>query len=532
MSTSQRASQQPLVGVNKFPLAVPRLGIKHLWLLVPLLIVVWMGFMHPLRQLDFWWHLKMGEIIVTSEDIPRVDLFSFTQAGEPFVLQMWLGEATYYLTYRLGGFALLIAANTALLLLALIPVYHLCLEMSGRTRVGVLSALIAAFVLGLYSNLRPQTYSIALFSIFYWVLWGYREGRRDYLWTLPLLMAVWVNLHGAFVLGIGLIGLVLISEAIRRTVRESGVSMLKPRALAKLGLVLGLTLVATLANPEAHRIYAYVRDIQASGSVQLFTEEWQVPNIKNVNDVFKFFGPFLLLILTLLYSRRRLDLTELSLLLAFAVLGLSASRNGIWFTLIAVPLLARHAVALDLSDLLGELRGSRFVRGFARLSEHQEPAKRPSRYRLNWAILAVLLLFTIVLSPWIRPHLAAEGLRPRLIEKGTPVGAMDYIAAADLAGNIFHPQEYGDYLIWRLWPQQRSFFDGRVHLYDEEFVRDYILTFHDEHWERRLAKYDVQYLLLPKDGGNAQSIVEDARRSANWNLLYEDEISVLYENRS
>ena len=109
---------------------------------------------------------------------------------------------------------------------------------------------------------------------------------------------------------------------------------------------------------------------------------------------------------------------------------------------------------------------------------------------------------------------------------------MDYIAEHHLTGHIFHPQDYGDYLIWRLWPQQRSFIDGRVHLYPLSFVQDYILVFHDDRWESRLAKYDIQYLLLQKDDEKCRSMIEDARNSQKWTLLYEDDLSVLFAKGS
>jgi hypothetical protein len=190
-------------------LSALRLRIEHLWILLPVVLVAWMGFMHPLRRLDFWWHLKVGEVIVTSGQIPRVDLFSFTHAGRPFVYQMWLGGVLYYLTYQIGGPPLVITFNTVLLLLAFVLTFHLCLQAASRVRMAALCALVAAIVLGWYSNVRPQAYSFALFAAFYWILWAYRDGRRDFLWALPLLMTLWVNLHGAFVLGIGLIALVL-----------------------------------------------------------------------------------------------------------------------------------------------------------------------------------------------------------------------------------------------------------------------------------------------------------------------------------
>jgi len=164
-----------------------------------------------------------------------------------------------------------------------------------------------------------------------------------------------------------------------------------------------------------------------------------------------------------------------------------------------------------------------------RLSERRRRLARPNHPRLNGLILMSLLLFTVLLSPWVRPHLKSERLRPQLEEEGTPIGAANYIAEHGLTGHIFHPQDYGDYLIWRLWPQQRSFIDGRVHLYPLEFVQDYVLVLHDDQWESRLAKYDIRYLLLPKERALCASMIQGARNSANWRLLYEDEVSVLFE---
>ncbi|RME47787.1 MAG: hypothetical protein D6791_04955, partial [Chloroflexi bacterium] len=83
---SHNLGQHTILRVTRGPaISLPRLRIEHLFLLIPMMVVVWMGFMHPLRRLDFWWHLKVGEIIFTTRQIPRVDLFSYTRAGEPFV---------------------------------------------------------------------------------------------------------------------------------------------------------------------------------------------------------------------------------------------------------------------------------------------------------------------------------------------------------------------------------------------------------------------------------------------------------------
>src|SRR5258708_40173713 len=76
---------------------------RHLWLGLPVFVLLWKNFLFPLPVLDFWWHLKLGEVIAATRSIPRVDVFSFTAAEKPFIVQNWLTEVVYYGLYRAGG---------------------------------------------------------------------------------------------------------------------------------------------------------------------------------------------------------------------------------------------------------------------------------------------------------------------------------------------------------------------------------------------------------------------------------------------
>src|SRR4030095_12240523 len=196
--------------------SLPRLTIEHIWLSIPILLVAGFGFLLKLRLVDFWWHLKAGEIIVNTRSIPNTDLFSFTAAGQPFILQNWFVAVIYYATYRVGGLALLVFLNAMLLVAALLPVYDLCRKATDKLRLSVITALLPAVLLLYFGSVRSQVFSFALFSVFYWVLSNYRQKVSDRLWLLPLLMIVWVNVHGAFVLGLGLLSIFLGCELLRR----------------------------------------------------------------------------------------------------------------------------------------------------------------------------------------------------------------------------------------------------------------------------------------------------------------------------
>ena len=340
---------------------------------------------------------------------------------------------------------------------------------------------------------------------------------------------LWVNLHGAFVLGLGLIVLFLCCEAARRFVYADGADTLSPRELGGLGLILLLTLLTTLANPETYRIYSYIREVATNPASQALVLEWQPPSINEPEGVVLFYGPFFITLLVLLGARRKPELVDLVLVITFSILGLSAVRNGVWFALIAAPVIARYLPTVDFCVVSAALKRLRF--GKAR---HDRPPKdqrtpAPIRYRLNRQIAVLMLTLIVLVSPWVYPRLGNPAFGNTLWEPTTPVEAMDYIQERGLDGHIFHPQIYGDYLIWRLWPAQRSFVDGRVHLFDASVIRDYRLSWHDTHWDERLARYDIRFLLLSKSEEENHLMTETARSSAGWRVLYEDDQSVLFE---
>ena len=508
---------------------LPKVTIDHLWLAVPIAITTGFGFLLKLRLVDFWWHLKAGEIIVVTRSIPRTDLFSFTAAGHPFILQNWLVEVIYYATYRMGGLALLVALNATLLVAALVPVYHLCREATDRVKLGVVSALLPAVLLLYFGSVRSQVFSFALFSAFYWVLSQYKHRKRHLLWTLPLMMILWVNLHGAFVLGLGLIALFLCCEGVRRFVYGDRPDILSYRELGGLGFILLVSALTTVVNPEVYRIYSYIRAVATNPASQALVLEWQPPRISEREGIVLFYGPFFITFLVLLGAGRKPELVDLILFLTFGILGLSAVRNGVWFALIAAPVLARYLPTVDFSAVTNALKRLRFGKALINRLATGPRAAAPVRYRLNRQIAVLMLTLIGLVSPWVYPHLGNKAFGNTLWETSTPVGAMDYIQEHGLQGNIFHPQVYGDYLIWRLWPEQRSFIDGRVHLFDASVVRDYRLAFHDSHWDERLSRYDIRYLLLSKQEEENHMMMDAARASAGWRPLYEDEQSVLFE---
>ncbi len=93
-----------------------------------------------------------------------------------------------------------------------------------------------------------------------------------------------------------------------------------------------------------------------------------------------------------------------------------------------------------------------------------------------------------------------QGFQLRAGEWAYPAGAADFLISHRITQPIFNTYEYGGYLIWRLWPQERVFIDGRA--LSESVFRNYrrILDYADEHDGKSAAqlldRYGIQVVVV------------------------------------
>ena len=140
------------------------LTLDHVWIFAALAFIALRALLTPIPPNDFWWHMATGRLIVESGQIPTVDSFSYTRAGEPFYNQSWLGQLVMYGLYQIGGLALVILAQAALLAGTYGLLLRLCLRRTGQLRLSVAFLLVATMPAS-FDNwiVRPQTYALPLF---------------------------------------------------------------------------------------------------------------------------------------------------------------------------------------------------------------------------------------------------------------------------------------------------------------------------------------------------------------------------------
>lgn len=446
---------------------------------------------------DFWWHLRTGQLIVETRQVPHTDPYSFTRSGQPWIAHEWLSEVMIYGIYRAAGWSGLIIFFALVIAAAQLLIYARC---SARPYGAALLTLWGTFTSAPAWGARPQMLSLLLGSIFLFLL---EHSRRSLLWWTVPLMVVWVNLHAGYVLGVAFIAFFLLGELLDVAFGFESWPQSRPR-LRSLSLTLFACLLVVPMNPNGARLYWYPFATLASPSMQRNIVEWASPNFHQAA-----YFPLLLLLLGILagiaVSRHSLRPREILLLLFTAAAALQSVRHIPIFCLVAIPILS-HSVR--------HLLESRF------LPKEHPVIRTPGKLALNTALLAGLAIFTIVRVTFV------IRTQSRAVAEKYPVAATTFLTAHPPNGALLNAYEWGGYLIWKLYPGVRVFVDGRADVYGDAFLDEYRKTYGvGDDWKAALDRWQIKTVIVPQGTPLAMAL----RPDHGWMPIYQDSQALVLE---
>lgn len=480
---------------------VPSLYAVALFALLSIIFVI---ALFPRGDSDFWWHLKVGQYIAVHHAVPSKDFLSYTFVGKPWIDHEWLAELMLFGLYKLGGLWLQIVVYAAVICATFGLVYLRVLRL-GVNRILALFVVTGAFFASTASlGVRIQMLSLLFIALYALLLDRYQRTRNTrYLIALPILMLLWANLHGEFVLGLALLGITFVGEILNHVTHQEGA--LDRAGLKALGIALVTTIAVTIINPNGLRqlMYplafirpnAYTNEIQESAS----------PNF-HMAVMMVFEALLLLLVVGTFVRRPKMNWTNLLVILAFTHLALDQVRAVPVWCVVVAPLAALYL------EGLAPQRRRREVRG----------ALVPI---LNAALLAAVLLFDGVLfSRNINSRALAASQ-----QRAFPVGAVTYMKSRPLPPHVFCTYSWGGYLIWNLFPRYRDFMDSRADtLFNDQMLRSYLAIYGAAPgWNALLARYHVDDVLVEPGA----PIVQVLALAPGWKRVYHDSYSVLYTRR-
>ena len=462
----------------------------------------------PLSDGDFWWHLKAGEYILNTRSIPKTDFFSFTNYGRAWVAHEWLSEAIFYVIYSRFGFNVLIVVFAVLTALAFWIVFR---RSESHPLIAGSAALLGVWTVLPTIGVRPRVFTLLLSSVYLALLVRYaRRSEGRHLWWLVPLMVLWVNLHGGFLMGLVLIGLTMVGIPLDAWANGEKLKSTWPQ-LKTLSMVLVGCMLAVLLNPHGIWIYKFPFEIFLSPIQQQTVNDWLSPNFHQSEAV-----PLILLILltiaALALSPKRPRPSDLVFFLATLYMTLNSQRHMAILALVAVPMMADY-----LQHWVTAISAGRMF------SPVLSTSSNLGRKTTFYALLFLLPLFAFA---WKLNNTVFSA--PSQLAIDAPVKAVEYLQQNQITGNTFtDPNIWGGYLIWKM-PSNPVYIDGRIDMYGDEFVREYLnIAFGFIDWREPFQRYGVQVVIVsPKS-----ALGTGLRSAADWQEVYKDEMAVVFRKR-
>ena len=478
------------------------------------------------------WHLVTGQYIIAHRSLPHEDLISYTFPNKPWVPSEWLFDLVAAALVAAGGLKLLALATASAVASLFVSIYQDARRTGCHFVLVLIIVLIGLLTSTVHWLARPHLFTffgVYIFSRYLEALHRNKISAIHGNLVLGLTMLAWANAHPAFLIGLGMVVVYLVSETITMVaLPPGGDRALAGKRAGTLLAALAVTAAASLVNPKGLAVYPYLATYWRLGAVLGQFQEWMSPAFHGQLHATALEILFLAFVIGLATSRRRLWLGQLLLVLAFAHLALSAMRNEPLFVIVSLPVIADLLADTDLLSLAGP--GNTDSPGW--LGHLRQPWQRVAqafdkveftctRHLIPIAIVGVLAVSSIAAGtvPGRRALLSSQ-----FDSKTKPTTTLDYIAKRRLPWDRgFNLDNWGGYI--RYTTGQRVFIDDRLDFYGEDFYRRYVqaLTIKPG-WQAFLDGYRVEWVLLPKN----TALVDLLKQRPDWQLQAEDQAAYLF----
>jgi hypothetical protein len=447
---------------------------------------------------DTGWHIRTGDWILRHAQVPRQDLFSFTRPGDPWFAWEWLSEVFMAWLHRWSMAAVVLAAILVLSLTFWL-LYRLARARSGDSLMAIGLTALAVAGSSIHWLARPHLATLLLAVVFLTIL-EHPSGRR--LWLLVPLTALWANLHAGFIFGIVLVAVYAFED--------------RAHALSRIVVTIAC-LGASLCNPYGWKLHAHIARYLAADSWQFdHIHEFLSPN---------FHAPLAIcfeLMLALaaaaaVWHATRGRLHYLVLPAVTAHISLISARNIPLFLIVSAAPVCLAAVEAMRSAARRASAAQCALRNLIRFSADISAADHIARIPAASAV-AIAIVAAMVAAPGASGKLRAE-FDPRVF----PARAVEEVRTP--GSRIFTSDQWGDYLIYRLYPEIHVFVDGRSDFYGaahEQLCQDVWNVRYD--WQDKLARFRVNTLLVPVETPLAGAL----KQSGRWRLDYDDGVAIVF----
>ena len=472
---------------------------------------------------DTGWHIKTGEWILANHRVPHNDLFSFTKPDAPWFAWEWLCDIFFAILHQQWGLAGVVGLGMLLLCGTSALLFRLIMRHCSNPLLAILITFIAVGASTIHWLARPHLFTMFLTVVFLYILDKSRDAGANprILIALPILTALWTNLHGGFMTGLILLFFYTMGEGIAFALdadRENARTHLRTGKLY--ALTFAACALASLLNPYTFRLHLFIWNFLGQPFLHGISE-WMTPNFHGPYQ--RFYEALLLPALGVavwsLIKRRYSDVLTIA---AWAHLSLFAARNVPIFVIVASPIVARN-----LEEMMEALKSAPLAKWFLNVLQEikdlgTEFAVIDQAWRVHAVSAAVFLAVTVTMTS----GRLSEKYAATWDAEHFPVKAAEMFASRPGHPRVFTTDQWADFLIYRFYPKWRVFFDDRADMYGNTFFENYgKIVNAGLDWQKSLDQYQVESVLVPVD----LPLTGAMKESRLWRAVYDDHYAIVFD---
>ncbi len=532
-------------------------GYLNVFLTSLLFLYAFIASLYPVyynADTDLFWHIKSGEVIFKNIKIPEADSFAYTpkdSVREQFILNSyWLSQIILYLFYKSGHFTGIVLLRALAILSALFFIYSSILRRGFLTSI-VLSLLFLEIFRG--SSVKPNLFSYPLLAALLYFMEKYRNAPdKRYGIFVFLIMMLWANMHGSYIIGTAVLFIYLLSAAAVFILKRKNPADVsdnsefldeKKRALAIIKTSV-IAVLATLITPSGISTYLVTLKLYTDP-----THNWILSHVLSHNNILDFarhitetndttfllsliVSAFVLICTVFNITRKRAGGTETLIVLFLLILAVDSVRM-ISFFLIAGLILS---VGKDRYNMFPQTIYGKLAPAF---------------------LIMLLIVLSFLLYKRFPVTQPGEILETRLIN----LGVSDFLAENGIKGNMLNQSSTGNTFILKLTPQYKVFTSTRflnyevykdsLHMFGANISENDALynrkqrigfylkmlkgdvngDFNGEYWHSLLESYEIDFIVgsvTQPGSGEIYFLFLKLIYDERWVFVYRDGNSVVF----
>jgi hypothetical protein len=405
---------------------------------------------------DTYWHVKVGEWILDNKRVPSTGIFSYTAENFPWVSHEWLSAVLLYAVFSVTGWPGLVFLAIFSITLAMLFMFNFLVKRIS-INASIIFMLFAYLLLMPHVMPRPHIFSLPIMVFWTSQLINASENKTQPPYPLALLMALWANMHGSFIMGLVFIPFFAAECLFSIHERSQQIILLKKWLLFFL-----FSILAILINP--HGVDALLLPLKLTNQTYTIDiiSEWASPNFHGLQPLEFWLMSFIGLSL---YMGLKLPLFRLIFLLGLIHLSLKYVR----FSTELLPFLSPLILATSFSKQLD------------RPPNFSIEALYPKKLK-HWLIIG-LYLITLVFFLSVRTVKSETSIQ---IDKVLTTLQKE----KNSLGNVLNSYGLCIHLIDNDYP---VFIDSRAELYGDPFIKKYFTTINLENGAQPLLDMIKDY---------------------------------------